>query len=137
MASPFQIGSFEFVRFNNQLPPSPKPQFNIETRPGVDGFAAIYTGNVGEPFTIEAESIFDTFANAVIAAKSYEAAPTLTPFSVIWESINLSSVYNVNFLLQGVVIREIQSIPLFMSATSAIEGGTMVYSSWTLIPRAI
>ncbi len=137
MSSPFQIGSFEFVRFNNQLPPSPKPQFTIETRPGVDGFAAIYTGKVGEPFTIEAESIFDTFSNAVAACKQYEAAPTLTPFTVIWESINLTSTYNVNFLLQGVAIREVQSIPLFMDATTVIDGGTMVRSSWTLIPRAV
>lgn len=136
MAS-FQIGSFEFLRFTTPIPPQPKAQFSIETKPGVDGFAAIYTGKVGEPFTIEAESAFSNFAAAVAAAKSYENSPSLTPVAVLWESVDLAATYNVNFLLQSVSIRSIQAVPMIMSPAAVYAGGVIVQSTWTLIPRAI
>lgn len=131
----FQIGSFEFLRFNSAPPARMRPHIAIETKPGRDGFAALAQGTWGEPFTIQAESVFPSLAAAMTAQNAYQAAPSLTPVNIIWAGVNWTT-YSINFVVERVVVDGIRGMPAFHGPVDTIAPAWLLSSTWTVIPRA-
>ncbi|MCY2974621.1 MAG: hypothetical protein NTW52_08150 [Planctomycetota bacterium] len=112
----------------------PKQQFAIETRAGRDGFAAIYTGRWGEPFTVETESVFPNRSHAELAKVAYQDAPQLDLVDVVWEDIDYTA-QGVRFLVMGTEVKSVQAVPLYMGPGFVTSPAWVVQTTWTLLAK--
>jgi hypothetical protein len=136
MALPvFFIGSYPFRRIKSTIPFRPKRHFVIETKPGRDGFAAIQTGRWGEPLTLDAESVFSLWSDAIAATVNYQDMPSLTLQTIEWETYDLFTEQDVKYLIQAVEIMRIQKVASAQTGTTIYTPATIVESRWTVIPR--
>lgn len=138
MAAPVNtIGGFSFTRFLSNMPlHRPKAQFAIETRAGRDGFAAIYTGRWGEPFTVEAESVFANRNDAESAKVAYQNGPELDPVNIVWDDVDYSA-QNLMFIVMAAEVQSIQAVPVYMGPAAVFSPAWVVITRWTLIARAV
>jgi len=138
MAAPVNsIGGFVFTRFLSPMPPHrPKQQFAIETQAGRDGFAAIYTGRWGEPFTVETESVFDDRWDAENAKAAYQNGPQLDPVSIIWDDVEYD-YQDLAFMVMEAEVQSIQAVPLYMGPAAVFSPAWIVITRWTLIARLV
>ena len=132
------IGAASFTRFISPIfPPKPEAHFVLETKPGRDGFAAIYTGRWGEPFELLAENIFDSSANANSAIAGYHTLPSLSFVNVVWENCNFATTYNTNFMVLSATVRSVRVAAVVIAPTVTYSPAWIVETAFVLIPRAI
>lgn len=131
------IGGFDFVRFLSNMPLTrPTYQFSIETKPGRDGFAAIYSGRWGTPITVETESVFPTFLLAQTFKQNYQNGPQLDVVNVVQDDVSYFA-QGVQFMVQNAEVKSIQAIPFYMTADAYFMPAFVVVTAWTLIPRLV
>lgn len=119
------------------FPERPKPHFVQETRPGQDGFALIAVGTWGEQFTIDAEAVFSTFADANTEVNNYRLSPSLTPVNVVWNDVDIGATLNLQYFIQAVEITDQHGAVAVLRDGVLYSPAWVVLSRWTLLARVI
>lgn len=130
------IGSISFTRFLTDLPPfRPTKQFVTETKPGVDGFATIYTGRHGEPFDLQVENVFDTRVNAELAKIQWQDSPGLAFGTIVWEDVDIEAAQGVQFQIRAARVDSLRRVAFHQGPGWALYGAWVMTGTFTLVPR--
>lgn len=134
MTAIYQIGSYEFVKWEGPPPQLVKQHLARFTKTGQPGFSAQMLGAYGDPFDVTVSAVVANQANGITLENGYRSLIGASTQTVIFNGVNYSTQFSHTYLVENVETVEFRTLPRLIGPTYNFAGGWRLISRWLLVP---
>jgi hypothetical protein len=131
----FSIGATTFIAWDGP-PQFVKQHVTVLAKPGATNVSAVATGIHGDPFEVRTTEFFSSKSAAQSAAIGYRSLIGAAAQTVTYAGVNFESTHGHKYLVQDVVIEDLQPIPGVVGSVT-YSPAWPVRARWILVPVAV
>jgi hypothetical protein len=128
------IENFSFQFWHGTRPTRPTRQIVGHAAFAKDGVGQNRGGKIGRQFESQLVGHWPTYVAAVSMIPQYQELIGEAPVKVVWEGIDLETVWEVKYLVDHVELLEARAMPRLIGPGYDFIGGTRLTTRWLLTP---